>query len=86
MELLLIEDNAATQAALQHTFSRRSIKVVACNDGRLALAQWTVRQSDLAVLDPSLPGMGGFQHLLQNQKRFCGTPPISWARRWRCCE
>ena len=40
-KLLLIEDDASMQTALQRALGRRGIEVVACTDGRLALAQWT---------------------------------------------
>ncbi|MFZ2293945.1 MAG: response regulator, partial [Polaromonas sp.] len=65
MKLLLIEDDASMQTALQRTLSRRGMEVSSCTDGRLALAQWSEAQPDVVVLDLSLPGLDGLQVLEQ---------------------
>ena len=51
MKLLLIEDDASMQTALQRALSRRGIEVLACTDGLLAVAHWTAAKPDVVVLD-----------------------------------
>lgn len=74
MKLLLIEDDASMQAALQRALRRRGMEVSACTDGRLALAQWTATQPDVVVLDLSLPGLDGLQVLEQARRQGLTTP------------
>jgi len=74
--LLLIEDDASMQTALQRALARRGIEVLACSDGRLALAQWSAVQPDVVVLDLSLPGLDGLQVLAQARRQGLGTPVL----------
>ena len=76
MKLLLIEDDASMQTALQRALSRRGMDVFACTDGRLALAQWTATQPDVGVLDLSLPGLDGLQVLEQARRQGLSTPVL----------
>ncbi len=76
MKLLLIEDDASMQAALQRALSRRGIEVLGCTDGRQALAQWTAAQPDVVVLDLSLPGLDGLQVLQQARRQGLTTPVL----------
>lgn len=76
MKLLLIEDDASMQAALQRALSRRGMEISACTDGRLALAQWTAVQPDVVVLDLSLPGLDGLQVLAQARRQGLSTPVL----------
>ncbi len=76
LKLLLIEDDASMQAALQRALSRRGINVIPCTDGRLALGQWTATQPDVVVLDLSLPGLDGLQVLEQARRQGLGTPVL----------
>lgn len=76
LKLLLIEDDAAMQTALQRALSRRGMNVSACNDGRLALAQWTATQPDVVVLDLSLPGLDGLEVLAQARHQGLATPVL----------
>ena len=76
LKLLLIEDDASMQTALQRTLGRRGIEVFACTDGRLALAQWTAVQPDVVVLDLSLPGLDGLQVLAQARRQGLATPVL----------
>ena len=76
MKLLLVEDDAAMQIALQRALSRRGMDVRACTDGRLALAQWTAVQPDVVVLDLSLPGLDGLQVLAQARCQELVTPVL----------
>jgi two-component system, OmpR family, response regulator TctD len=76
LKLLLIEDDAAMQTALQRALSRRGIEVCACTDGRLALAQWTAIEPDVVALDLSLPGLDGLQVLELARRQGLGTPVL----------
>ncbi|MHB1198654.1 MAG: response regulator transcription factor [Polaromonas sp.] len=76
LKLLLIEDDAAMQAALQRTLSRRGMAVDSCTDGRQALAQWRTTQPDVVVLDLSLPGLDGLQVLEQARRQGLTTPVL----------
>ena len=76
MKLLLIEDNASMQTALQRTLSRRGIQVLACTDGSLAVAYWTAAKPDVVVLDLSLPGLDGLHVLEQARKQGLMTPVL----------
>jgi two-component system response regulator TctD len=76
MKLLLIEDDASMQAALQRALSRRAMEVLSCTDGRQALAQWTAAQPDVVVLDLSLPGLDGLQVLEQARRQGLTTPVL----------
>ena len=76
MKLLLIEDDASMQTALQRALSRRGMEISACTDGRVALAQWTAAQPDVVVLDLSLPGLDGLQVLEQARRQGLTTPVL----------
>jgi len=76
MKLLLIEDDASMQAALQRALSRRGMEVSGCTDGRQALGQWTAAQPDVVVLDLSLPGLDGLQVLEQARQQGLLTPVL----------
>ncbi len=76
LTLLLIEDDASMQTALQRALSRRGMAVTGCTDGRLALAQWTATQPDVVVLDLSLPGVDGLQVLEQARRQGLLTPVL----------
>ncbi|MDB5965088.1 MAG: two component transcriptional regulator, winged helix family [Polaromonas sp.] len=76
MKLLLIEDDASMQAALQRALSRRGIEVTGCTDGLQALAQWSADLPDVVVLDLSLPGMDGLQVLELARRRGLATPVL----------
>lgn len=76
MKLLLIEDDASMQVALQRALSRRGFEVLSCTDGALALDQWTSAQPDAVVLDLSLPGMDGLQVLELARRQGLNTPVL----------
>jgi two-component system, OmpR family, response regulator TctD len=76
MKLLLIEDDASMQAALQRTLGRRGMDVTACTDGALALAQWQALLPDVVMLDLSLPGLDGLQVLERARRQGLSTPVL----------
>jgi two-component system, OmpR family, response regulator TctD len=76
LKLLLIEDDASMQTALQRALGRRGIDVLSCTDGALAVAQWTAVQPDVVALDLSLPGLDGLQVLEQARGIGLITPVL----------
>jgi two-component system response regulator TctD len=76
VKLLLIEDDASMQAALQRALGRRGMEVFGCTDGRQALAQWTATEPDVVVLDLTLPGLDGLQVLEQARGQGLTTPVL----------
>lgn len=76
MRLLLIEDDAALRTSLHRTLERRGIHVSLCGDGAQALAQWTLLQPDVVVLDLSLPGRDGLEVLAMARKAGQTAPVL----------
>jgi two-component system response regulator TctD len=76
IKLLLIEDDASMQTALQRALGRRGFEMLACTDGRLAIEQWTRSMPDVVLLDLSLPGLDGLQVLEQARKQGLRTPVL----------
>ena len=75
-KLLLVEDDASMQAALQRALGRRGIDVVGCTDGLQAIPRWIAAQPDAVVLDLSLPGLDGLQVLEQARARGLTAPVL----------
>ena len=76
MKILLIEDDASMQMALQRSLRRKGMEVVGCSDGTLALTQWNAALPDVVVLDLSLPGLDGLQVLALARKQGLRTPVL----------
>ena len=76
LKLLLIEDDASMQKALQRAFSRRGFEVQGCTDGALAVAHWTAMRPDVVVLDLSLPNVDGLQVLERARHSGLATPVL----------
>lgn len=76
IQILLVEDNPAMQAALQRALSHRGMEVTALGDGFEALARWSAQPPDAVVLDLSLPGLDGLDVLAQARRRGLRTPVI----------
>src|SRR5689334_23096454 len=76
MRLLLVEDDAAMQAAMQRALERRGFQVSVCGDGARALDRWRAAVPDAVVLDLSLPGMDGLQVLAQARAEGLDAPVI----------
>ena len=76
MQVLLVEDDAAMQATLARTLTRRGFAVTAVGDGHAALARWAHGAPDAVVLDLSLPGLDGLQVLQQGRARGLRTPVL----------
>ena len=76
LKLLLIEDDASMQTALQRALNRRGFEVTGCTDGTLALGQWLASHPDVVVLDLSLPGLDGLQVLALARTQGLTTPVL----------
>ena len=76
MKLLLVEDDATMQNALERSLSRRGFKVYPCGDGLLALEKWRAMRFDVVLLDLTLPGLDGLQVLAQARKSGLNTPVL----------
>ena len=76
LKLLLIEDDASMQKALQRALSRRGFDVQGCTDGALAVDQWTTMRPDVVVLDLSLPNVDGLQVLERARQTGMLTPVL----------
>lgn len=76
IQLLLVEDDPAMQAALRRALSHRGMAVTALGDGFEALAHWSAQPPDAVVLDLSLPGLDGLDVLAQARRRGLRTPVI----------
>ena len=76
MKLLLVEDDATMQNALERSLSRRGFKVYPCGDGLQALEKWRAMRFDIVLLDLTLPGLDGLQVLAQARKGGLNTPVL----------
>lgn len=76
LKLLLIEDDASMQKALQRALNRRGFEVQGCTDGALAVVQWTAMRPDVVVLDLSLPNVDGLQVLGRARQSGLVTPVL----------
>ena len=76
MKLLLVEDDAAMQAAMQRALERRGFQVSTCGDGARALDRWRAAVPGAVVLDLSLPGLDGLQVLAQARAEGLDAPVI----------
>ena len=76
LKLLLIEDDASMQKALQRALSRRGFEVQGCTDGALAVYQWMTMRPDVVVLDLSLPNVDGLQVLERARQTGMLTPVL----------
>lgn len=76
LTLLLIEDDASMQKALQRALGRRGMAVHGCTDGALAVDQWVATRPDVVVLDLNLPHLDGLEVLEQARARGLPTPVL----------
>lgn len=76
MKILLVEDDATMQSALERSLNRRGFKVYPCGDGLQALEKWRAMRFDIVLLDLTLPGLDGLQVLAQARKSGLNTPVL----------
>ncbi|HEY8359313.1 MAG TPA: response regulator, partial [Ramlibacter sp.] len=76
MKVLLVEDDAAMQAALRRTLCNRGMQVDVSGDGHDALARWRAAPPDVVMLDLTLPGMDGLLVLQEARRAGLRTPVL----------
>lgn len=76
MKLLLIEDDTALHTTLSRALTRLDWEVEVCTDGRAALIRWRASQSDVVLLDLTLPGRDGLHVLRQAREEGLTTPVL----------
>src|SRR5271155_1020155 len=60
-KILIVEDEAASLAALESLLRREGFEVSGASDGASALAECASFRPDLILLDILMPGMDGFE-------------------------
>ncbi|MEG0920746.1 MAG: response regulator transcription factor [Comamonas sp.] len=76
MHLLLIEDDATMQTALQRTLRRRGIEITPVTDGAAALPAWRQLRPDAVLLDLSLPNMDGLEIIAKARSEGLTAPTL----------
>ncbi|MGA7458608.1 MAG: response regulator transcription factor [Candidatus Korobacteraceae bacterium] len=74
-KILVIEDDAAVQRALQRTFESAGFDVSIASDGAMAMETFRATMPQLVILDLGLPGKSG-QDLCREIKHECSSVPI----------
>jgi two-component system KDP operon response regulator KdpE len=74
-EVLLVEDDDETRAALARALRARGFRIVEAADGRSGLERWDARRPDLVLLDIGLPDLDGLE-LVRRIRRDAGTPIV----------
>lgn len=76
MRLLIIEDNQALAHALRHRFSDDGHAVTVVHDGYEGLHFFLQEDFDLCILDVNLPGISGFEILVDAKSKKIDTPVL----------
>jgi two-component system, OmpR family, KDP operon response regulator KdpE len=71
--LLLVEDDDATRAAVRRDLVARGYRVEGVSDGSTALARWAARRPDVVLLDLGLPDLDGLT-IIRRIRREATTP------------
>jgi DNA-binding response OmpR family regulator len=74
-KILVIEDDAAVQRALQRTFESAGFDVSIASDGAMAMDTFRATMPRLVILDLRLPGKSG-QDICREIKQECSQVPI----------
>lgn len=83
MRLLLVEDDPMLGAAMKHGLEKADYTVDWAHDAEEALAALSAQTYSVALLDLSLPGLGGIEALRQLRARQDATPVIIVSARGR---
>jgi PAS domain S-box-containing protein len=76
-QVLVVEDDAATRAALRRSLEREGWSVTEAENGRVGLERVTAAPPALVLLDLMMPEMDGFEFLDALRSRQDGdTPPV----------
>ena len=76
MKILIVEDDAALQQALQRLLAQWGYALASAGDGPTALALLEQEPVDLVLLDVSLPGCDGFEVCRQLRRRAAHQPLV----------
>ncbi len=74
--ILLAEDEASLGMIVKESLESRDFKVIHCENGELALAQYLAQKPDLLVLDVMMPKMDGFALAKEVRKQDAQIPII----------
>jgi two-component system KDP operon response regulator KdpE len=74
MRILVVEDDATLQALMSIYLSGRGYEVVTACDGAEALAQVADARPDLVLLDVMMPGMDGWETIVELRRK--STVPV----------
>lgn len=77
MQILLVDDDEDGRRYLTYWLKKFGYEVLACGDGKSALALLSQRSVDLIIVDVYMPEMSGLDLLIQIQKRWPGCTPRS---------
>jgi DNA-binding response OmpR family regulator len=76
VKILIVEDDAALQQALQRLLAQWGYALASAGDGPTALALLEQEPVDLVLLDVSLPGCDGFEVCRQLRRRAAHQPLV----------
>jgi two-component system KDP operon response regulator KdpE len=81
-EILVVEDDDETRAAIVRVLRAQGYRIVEAPDGRTAAERWEARRPDLVLLDLGLPDVDGLQ-LVRRVRREAATPIIILSGRYQ---
>jgi two-component system KDP operon response regulator KdpE len=80
-EVLVVEDDGETRAALVRELSSRGYRVEEAADGRTAIIKWEIRRPDVVLLDLGLPDIDGLD-IVGRIRREARTPIVILSGRY----
>lgn len=80
-EVLVVEDDGETRAALVRELSSRGYRVEEAADGRTAIIKWEIRRPDVVLLDLGLPDIDGLD-IVRRIRREARTPIVILSGRY----
>ena len=80
-DVLVIEDDDETRAALVRELSTRGYRVEEAEDGHKAMIKWEIRRPDVVLLDLGLPDTDGIE-IIRRIRREARTPIVILSGRY----
>jgi two-component system KDP operon response regulator KdpE len=80
-EILLVEDDVETRAALVRELTSRGYRTIEAPDARTAIERWAARRPDLVLLDLGLPDLDGLD-VVRRIRREARTPIVILSGRY----
>ncbi|MCX6638871.1 MAG: response regulator [bacterium] len=76
--ILIVEDDPAMRTLLEHYLRQQNYKVILTSDGSSALAYFEPENQppDIVVTDVNLPGMNGYELIIEFRKRGFNPPVV----------